>query len=450
MKLKTIIYVLILTGFLFLLPNTKVNAQTKVSIYGKDSVKSVEAISLYREYYKQWKSSKYKNESINDAIPYWRWVFANCPRAKQRTFLDGQRMYKHFIENEKDEAKKEKLIDTLMLIYDTRIQIFNNRGKILARKGCDYFRYRTADFEGAYNIIKESVELEKNKSETHILNYYFRLTRRMVLEKKADIDLIFSNYDEIMSIVNYNLKKNEGSGKAEKWVNLKGNIEAIFEEFATYEDIVKLYSEKLALYPNNIELLKKIILLLDKKNYKEEPFYIETTIKLYELEPSPESAYYISKVYLNDADYKKALIYLQKSCSMEDHEKLADIYYYMSYCTFQLKNYSATRTNARKALKYNPKMGKAYIMIGDCYAITAKRIGKDELKSRVAYWAAVDKYYQAKKVDKSVINAANKRISDYKKQFPTKEKLFYYLLNIGDEYKVGGWINEVTTVRSSD
>ena len=73
--------------------------------YGKDSAQCVMNLSLYREFYKQWKASDYKSSAIHDAIGPWRWVFFNCPEASQNTYLDGLTMHEFFLKNEKSEAQ---------------------------------------------------------------------------------------------------------------------------------------------------------------------------------------------------------------------------------------------------------------------------------------------------------------------------------------------------------
>jgi len=49
--------------------------------YGEDSATCIVNLSLYREFYKQWRASGYTSKAINDAITPWRWVFFNCPMA---------------------------------------------------------------------------------------------------------------------------------------------------------------------------------------------------------------------------------------------------------------------------------------------------------------------------------------------------------------------------------
>lgn len=445
------IFTLFLIGFTLFEPSSEAMGQNnKGPRFGKDSVSCVTNISLYREFYRQWKGSKYKSETIHDAIKPWRWVYANCPLGTQNTYVDGVRMMKYFIQKEKDSDKREKLIDTLLMIYDQRIEYFDKRGSNLGRKAVDHYQYRTADFEGAYNLFKESISITKNKSQAAIVMYYFKLTSKMAKEERIDPSAVIEAYEEVSAIIDYNMKKNAGKRSGiEKWQNVKGNIENQFEPFATCEDLIAIYSKKYNQNNEDLELLKKITSILDKKGCEEEQLFMDATIQLYKLDPSPEAAYLISRMYLTDKDYSKALVYLKEATSMADTDKLAKVYYYIAICNYEAKRYSAARSNAKKSLEYDPGNGQAYIMIGDMYAASAKKCGDNDLTNKVAYWVAVDKYNQARRADPSIADVANKRIRDYKKHFPSMETIFFYDLKEGDSYKVGCWINETTTIRAS-
>ncbi len=447
MNPKTLISCMILC-LLMLNPINKVSAQTEKSKQERDSIKCLESIAVYSDYFKHWKKSEKKNLNINGALPYWRYAFKHCPKLKKRTFVDGETMYRFLISREKDKIKRNALIDTLMLIYDTRIKYFGEEGKVLARKGVSYYNYNSQDVRRAYHFIKESVELLKEKSKRNTLELYFKLSMKMVKENKAETSLISNNYEQIINLIDINLRKSKKNAVKSKWEKLKNKVEINYEEFATADEIITLYSGKLTESPGNIDLLKKVTGLLEKKDRREHPFYLQSKLKLYELEPDPVSAYYIGKVYLSENKFDSALNYLINATEETNSDKLADIYYYIGYCYFQLKKYPETRKYARKALKCNPNIGKAYMIIGDCYAVTAKTVGNDDFTSRAVYWAAVDKYYQAKKVDPSISESANQRINDYKKQFPTMDAIFFSDLKENEIYLVEGWINEKTKVRA--
>jgi tetratricopeptide (TPR) repeat protein len=189
--------------------------------------------------------------------------------------------------------------------------------------------------------------------------------------------------------------------------------------------------------------------LLDKKKCIEQPLYFDATVKLYDLEPSPEAAYLIGKMLLKERRFGEAIKYMEDATNMEDQDKVDDAYIFLAEAYKSQENYPKARQMALKAAELNPEWGMPYIFIGDLYAISAKDCGDNDLTKKVAYWAAVDKYYKAKKVDAELTEIADKKINTYKIYFPPTEVLFFYNLAEGETYTVECWINEVTTIRAA-
>lgn len=427
--------------------------------YGADSVTCVMNLSLYREFYKQWKQSKYKNAAVIDAQKPWRWVFENCPRASQNIYLDGATMLKYNFKKASSDEVKERLIDTLLMIHERRIQYFPNDhkpphkpqvGKILGYEGTDLYKLKPSEFAKVYEILKKSVSLTKEESKSAVFVYYFRATTKMAQKGFVDTTIVVDVYDELSGYIDYNIKYNKEHQKTKKvneWLNVKGNIDNTFEPFAQCHDLVRVYQQKFDLEPNNIELLKKITGILDKKKCVEDPLFFETTVSLHRLEPSPESAYLIGKMLLIQKRFKDAIPYMEEALNMENQEKVDDAYLFLAEIFRATSNYSKARKMALGAARINKEDGTPYVIIGDMYAASAKDCGTDDLTRKVAYWAAVDKYIKAKSVDPSLADAMNKRIRSYQAHFPPTEVLFFHALKEGDTYTVGCWINEVTKIR---
>lgn len=436
---------------------TQVNAQAnKGPKYGQDSVTCITNISLYREFFKQWKSSKYQSGALHDAVVPWRYVFNSCPAARQSTYVDGIKMYQYFVKGAEDETSKQALIDTLMMIYDQRIQYFGKKGANLGRKGVDLYKYRPEATEDIYGTLKESVELLGNKSTSAALVYYFRATTKMAKEGKIDNSVIVDTYDQVMNIVDYNMANNPKKKAA--FANSKGNIDLTFEPYANCADLTNIYKKKFDATPDDVELLKKITKILIKTDKRvaegeldctSQQLFFDASVRLHELEPSPESAFNIGRMLLKKKEYTQAVEYLEQSTQMEDVDRIADVYLLLSDTYRQLKQYSKSRSAAYKAIENRPGDGNPYIIIGDLYAASAKDCGGNDLTNKVAYWVAVDKYYKAKSVDPEIAEVANQRIAAYSKHFPPLETIFFHDLKEGEPYKVECWINETTKVRAA-
>ena len=436
----------------------KLIPQQKEPKYGTDSVKCITNLSLYIEPYKYWKQSKYKSDVINDAIKPWIYVFNNCPRSSQNMLIHGVRIMQYRIKNEKNPELKEKLIDTLLMIFDKRITYFptykghSQVGKILGDKGVELYRQRPTEYKKAYEILKQSIDKQGNKAKGVVYIYYFRTLTRMVQNDEAEVSQIVDAYDQISEYIDANIKKYKAAGnsrKVEIYQNIKGSIESMFEPFGSCDVMVRIYEKKFDESPNNVELLKKITSVLDKKKCVDSPLYLKAVVNLYKAEPTPESAFLIGKMYLKDEKYDKALEYLKQSTTMEEVDKVFDNYLFLAEIYRYKNNYPKAREMALKATKIDNTKGTPYSFIGDLYAASAEKCGNNDLTKLVAYWAAVDKYKKAKKVDPEMTEAMNKRISAYQKHFPTKEVMFFYNINDGDPYTVGCWINEKTTARST-
>lgn len=428
--------------------------------YGEDSVTCVMNISLYREFFRQWKASDYTSPVFKDIVGPWRWVFNNCPLGSENTYVDGVKIMQYRIENEKDAAAKSKLIDTLMMVYDQRITYFPNHfrtgnpqtGSILGRKGVDLFTYDQDRYEDTYNILKESVEIEGDNADGTVLIYYFRSVIRMARKAKLDTAAIVDVYDQVVDILDHNINRLTKAGDT-RWVehyrNFKGNIEATFEPFASCPDLIRVYSKKWEKNPDDVDLLKKITSLLDRRGCFDDPLYLEASIKLHDLQPSPESAYNIGRLMLKEENYSEAAKYFDEATKSEDVDKATNSYKLLAESLRALRNYPRARQAALRAIELNPNDGAPYITIGDIYAASAKDCGDNDFTSRVAYWAAVDKYNQAKRVDPSQAETASKRVATYSVYFPSLETIFFYGYEEGKSYTVDCWFKEETTIRAS-
>jgi len=419
--------------------------------FGKDSIKCVENLSLYREFFKQWKASKYTSNAIHDIIPPWRWVFNNCPKASKNTYIEGVSIMDYLISTAKNPDEKSKYIDTLMLLYDQRIKYFNQEGFVLGRKGMDMLKYRPDALESAYPVLKRSFDLELGNSDPAVLVYLFETTIKLANADKVEDAAIIDSYESVMPVIENNITTlAEKPEKQKEWTNIKEIFETAFQPYATCEVLVPLFEKKLAATPEDVELLKKIISTLDKKRCTDAPLYFDAIIRLNTLEPSATSSFFIAKGYLKMNEFEKAYPYLEKATEIEDPEKLSDVYLLMATYHREKNNLIKSREYAQKAIQNKASNGPAYILIGDLYASTASECGDNDLTKRVAFWAAVDMYSRAKQNDPSMAEDADKRIAIYARQFPTKETIFFYDLKNGDSYNVGCWINVNTIVRSSN
>ena len=414
-------------------------------------------ISVYREAFKQWDG---KASTANPVmIQAWRRVFLNCPGYKERTLTDGTKIVNNaLIKSTKDEALKEKYIDTLVMVYEARIQYFpktkagNQIGNIKGRMGLDLMAFQSR-MEQAYQALKDAIDIDGNNANYAFIDGYFTTIINMVKAGKLDESLIIEEYSRLMDIADFNIKRYAEEGNEKllgNYTQTKENLEGMVQPYANCEDLVRIYQKKFDADPDNIELLNKIATVLSARNCDKTDLYLAVAIKLHKLNPSPESAYFIGKRYLADQEYTKAISYLLEATKSQDVKSAQQAYKYLAQIMLKEGKGEQGRAYARKAIELDRTDGEPYMIIGYLYASSGKDCSVNPLMAKAVYWAAVDQFVKAKTVDPSIAAKANEMIRDYSKMFPTSEDAFFYNVFEGDEYQVECWINETTKARFSN
>ena len=201
---------------------------------------------------------------------------------------------------------------------------------------------------------------------------------------------------------------------------------------------------------NDKTFLSKVITLYTASGCDRSDIYVAASENLYRIEPGPVSAHNLAILFINRNDFEKAAGYLREAVQGEniDRETRAEWYYELAVLTNANKDYCKAIDYAREAINLKSDYGKAYILLGDAFIASRDNLG-DEFQQSTAFWAAADKYKKAASVDPSVAEETNQKLTNYLGQYPNHEDVFFRDFKDGDQYQVGGCINENTTVRSS-
>lgn len=436
--------------------------------YGTDSITTVQNLSVYRENFKQWKTSGYKNDAITFAIDPWRYVFLNAPLASQNVYFDGLKILEYLINKAATPEEKEKYIDTLLMVHDQNICAFGNspnygEGFILGKKGIDLVDYRPAEIELAYITLQRAFTLMGNSTDAKTLYYFFKSSVTMVTNGKLDTLAMFEYYDGASSVSDFNiaaLKKNIESTPADSaklnkqlsaFVNAQSNIDVLAEPFLDCENIIRVYSPKFEDKKGDIEFLRKLNALLDKRGCTSDPLYFKAAEAQYSLEPTPASALTLGKSFYKINNYTSAVKYLNEAVAgLTDPEIQADAYLVLADSYKNLNQFTSARSAANKVIELRPGDGRPYIIIGDMYMASSASCGDNPVNQRFGYIAAADKYSKAKSIDPKIADAAQQKYNGAVGGFPKTEDIFFYGYTKGSAATVGGWIGESIIIRSID
>jgi len=381
------------------------------------------------------------------AYDAWKKCFMLCPGSSKNIYIYGARILKHKIENASEQEEADRWLDTLMQMYDKRIEYYNQEDYVLGIKGIDLLKYKPDSIQRGYEYLKKSLVLGKAKSEEAVCVTFMQASNILFKTSLKPASEFIDDYVFVSDLLNLKFK----ATNAPECQSALGNVETIFAESgaADCEALITIFGPKYKESPEDIDLLKNITNLLDRAGCNESALFANASESLYKLEPSAKAAYLIGVIFEKKGDYAKSKQYYSMAAKQETNpDDKANYLYKMGYINFRMENYPETRSNALEAISYNPNFGDAYILIGSAYAASSSSCGTDQFEKNAVYWVAVDKFIKAKSVDPSVEEKANEQIGRYTSAFPNNEEAFFRGFTDGQEYTVGCWINEKTTVRT--
>jgi tetratricopeptide (TPR) repeat protein len=414
----------------------------KAVVYGtsSDSSNCGAYLSAYRGFFKL--------ELYDIAMDTWLKAFDECPASSERLYLDGVTMYRSFIEGASEESVRENRIDTLMLIYDRRIENFGNEGNVLGRKGQDLLTYRGKDIEQlkiAYDILKRSIELQGKESREAAMLFFISAGISLNTEGILDDARIIDDYLTISGIMD------EMEGRSSRRERTRKSIDEMMlkEDILSCEALNSYYESKFEPMKNDKAFLENLVAIYKISGCDLSDYFVSASEILYKIEPGSETAYNLAILFINRNDFEKAAAYLLEAAQGENinSETRAERYYELAVVSNASSMYCPAIEYAREAIRLKSDYGKAYMLLGDAFISSRKMLG-DDFQQRTAFWAAADMYIKASSKDPSLSEEASQKLSDYSNQFPDKEEVFFRDIKDGDSYLVEGCINEYTTVRS--
>ena len=455
-KMKNIVIKGILVIFTAMLAQADVIGQRGQYIPGQygntpeDSIRCLRNLSLYGD--------RHRQGNFDEALPYWRMLFNEFPLSSRNIYIWGEPLMSHMIENAETEEEKKAYLDTAMMMFDQRMEYYPDDGfgdpaNVLGRKGRFYLQHnRNIEEAGpGYQALKESIELSGDDPSPAIVVLFMNVTigkfRAGILENEQVIE----TYSYLIEKVESGLEKSP----ADRLYNARDIIEQLFADSgaADCDALIRLFAGQVTESPDDVDLLNKVNGLLTGANCTDSELYLMVTEKMHVLDPSPRSALNLSAMYRGLNNNDQVVRYLKEAVDLqEDEVERASYYLELAIIANQVKqDRQLSRQYALQALNDNPSLGRAHLLIGSLYASESNCFANDEdaeFKKRTVYWAAVDRFIQAKRVDPSVSSEADQMIETYSFYFPDNETIFFHGYTEGETYTVGCWINETTRIRA--
>tara|TARA_B110000977_G_C11030551_1_gene475056 strand:- start:71 stop:1474 length:1404 start_codon:yes stop_codon:yes gene_type:complete len=442
--------------------------QAELLKYGTDKDACEQNLSIYTEFYKQ--------KNYADAYKSWVYLFDNAPKRTKNIYIHGPKIIKGLIKTVSEETRKAVLVDSLMMVYDQRNLYYpGSEAKVVGYKGADMYKYKKGTTEGlqeAYAVLGDAFKLGGNTTSPRVISTYFVASTKLLNAKVLSIEDLLNLFSDLSSVISYkeaqlaqdifNANEKESLTKKEKkqldrnndekdkLSDVKNNLEKALAPYATCDKLIEMYTRDFETNKADVTWLKRSAKLLNKKECTDTDIFFSISEALYNIDPSSSAAANMGIRALKRQDYTKAIeFYAYALDNEEDNLNKAQYAYRLAQTYGAMNKNQSAKNYALKAASFRSGWGDPYILIGDLYAKTSRKCGElqTEFLKRVGYWAAIDKYEYASKIDNSVADKAANRIVKYTAQMPSKTDIFTEGLIDVLTYKIECWYTETVNIK---
>ena len=420
-------------------------------LQAQENQQCLQNLSIFAE------NAKVKNYTA--AYEPWKLVKEECPKLNVAIYSYGERILKDRLKNATP-TDKAATAQALLSLYDDWIAYFPTKkgvsevGEILSIKAQTMIDFKIGSTKEVYAIFDRAYIEDANSftNPKRLYNYFKTLYDTY---KKGDnsvtTEMLFNKYEEVSEKFEIEatslakkldvILKKEESGAALTTKDLKRkrvydtnsnaigvflkNLDAIIAKESSCENLIPLYQRNFEENKKNSVWLKRAASRMDSKECSDDPLFVTLVEALYDLDPSADSAYYLGLLNDKRGNSDEALKFYEESIALEtDPYKKAKILYKIALKFKDRGRKSTARNYARKALGFQPSLGKAYLLIANLYASSANDCGDSQFDKRAVYWLAANTARKAASVDGSIKKAALKTAESYEGRAPSKTDIF--------------------------
>jgi len=437
------IVLLISIAAMSLFAGSTLSAQGK---FGPDSAECLKYLSYYTEYYKQ--------KNYDSALPNWRQAYRICPPTARYSLLsDGTTLLKRVLRNNsKNPVYREALIDSIMKIYDERIQYWpKHLTASLNNKALDMYNFMKDEPEKLYEGLTTTISQLGIKAKADI--YLFQVSTAIDLYKDGILDpeSVISSYETAVKNVTAMPVKNDVERRNNE--KIVSDIESLFitSQVASCDNLIALFTPRFEADPQNVELAKNIVKMMGvTEGCTDNDLFLNAVTVMHNTEPSHVSAYNLYKLYAGRADVDNAVMYMTEAIDNAESDAVTDAGYQYELAAFCYKNGQTAKAYAaaQAAVELDPATaGKAYMLMGTIWG--SLPCSGNDIEQRAKYWVAVDFMNKAKAADETLAESANDLIRQYAAYYPQTAEAFMYDVTDGQSYTVScGGLRATTTVRT--
>jgi tetratricopeptide (TPR) repeat protein len=391
-----------------------------------------------------------KAKEYQRARPEVNWLLTNAPNLKVDLYIQSSKVYE-MLERKAKGAEKVVFQDTVLMIYDTRLEKFGDSSNVYNRKGLIYYRYtykKPNQKNVLYAFYTDAYRLNKDKTYSANLLSLMKLARYKKAEKSMIDDEVLTLYQKIMATLNLQKADALLKGNTRSHDAIVRNEEKVVQELLkainiTCDFVKTNFGSNLQNNPEDLDAAKMIYNLMLEQKCFDEPLFQQSMALILEKEPSYGGYKNQGHIFKNQKKYSKAIVSYNKAIELaSSNEQKGELYLSIAKLYLSKENKSKAKEYANKCISIKYKASDAYTIIGNLYMYSYDECKSgDPVKDRLIYIAAYNMYSKANN---------QKRMKEAKENFPSGGDIHMHNMAIGDNVKIDCWINETVQVQKRD
>lgn len=390
------------------------------------------------------------NGQFKQAVPSLQWLITNAPKMHTSVYIYGLEVYDGLAKAEKDPAKKQVYVDSLMLIYDLRMQNCGEEASVIQRKALHAASYN-ANTKGkekeVLDIMEKAIDINGENVMDALLVPYMQVLKinKLKLKNLTD-DQVLQRYDKVIGIIDAKIKAAQAGGKPiDKLQKMKDDIDTMLTTTVTVDcNFVKANLEpKFKQNPADVDLAKKIFRFMLQGKCTDDPLWLQAAEVVVAKEPDFTIMKNLGLKYFAQDNYSKATEMFKKALEIAPSARdKSDVLIYLAGIEAKRSDKPGARQLLQQALAADASNKEAFEKIGDLYMTSFSDCAKEKshAEDRLVFIAAYEMYAKS---------GNQQKMAQAKSQFPSKTELFEVGWEVGETKKIEGcWIGEAVVLQA--
>jgi tetratricopeptide (TPR) repeat protein len=409
----------------------------------EDKAKAEEKVALYDDAKTQ--------KNYRAAVAPLQWMLTNAPKWNTKLYIDATDIYNNLATAEKDPAKKQVLVDSLLMLYDMRITNCGDEINVLNRKATyaavfnSQNKAKTAEVLALYDKVFEISG--NNVSDNNLLTYMQVIQLNVALLKNLSEDQILQRYDKLSGVIDAKIKKAQEANKqadVDRLKKVKSSVDDILIKLVKVDcDFVKKNLEpKFKANPADLPLAKRIFQFMTTGGCIEDPLWLQAAEAVHKEGPDFGLAKNMAKIYAKNGNMTRAEELINEAVSIaSSNPDKAEAFILQGDLLSQKGSKAAAREAYRKATAADANSKEGYEKIGDLYMNSFRDCQKSQslAEDRLVYIAAYEMYARA---------GNQQKMTSARNQFPSVAEIFELNWKEGESKSISCWVGETVTLKT--